>query len=120
MPDGLLVLRWSDQVGLEIIADYPKGIGSILSQATLLHIYNMNYSGKGPGVVGLTIESANFACYSSGLDSRYFIAVLLNLLENPDDFEEKLTEISKKILNNIEDNKYIEMLPSLLEEISNT
>ena len=116
--EGILVLKWTDQVGMVIKADYPKGVGSALSPATLLHIYNMHFSGKGAGVVGLTIESANFSSYSPGLECRDFVAIILNLLENPDDYEEKLIEISKKILDNLKDDKYIEMLPSLFEEFS--
>lgn len=119
MPIGLVVLHWSDREGMVIEADYPKGIGisSKLSGPTLLQIYNMHFSGKEAGVIGLTLEDVNFVSYSAGIDSRDFIALLLNLLENQEDFEEKLIDVSNKILDNLDEDKYIEMLPSLYEEL---
>ena len=42
---------------------------------------------------------------------------MLNLLENPEEYEEILEKISQIILNNLEKKKYLKMLPSLFKQI---
>jgi hypothetical protein len=41
------------------------------------------------------------------------------MLENPEDYEEGLKKISQIILENLKEEKYIDMLPSLFTQISN-
>lgn len=42
---------------------------------------------------------------------------MLNILENPEDYEAILEEVAEVILNKIETNKYLELLPSLYKRI---
>jgi len=119
MVDGIIVLQWRDRDGFIIAAEHPEGAGSKLSQKTLLQIYQMHQYGEEAGIASLTVEDVNFASYSMGPDSRYFVTIILNLLENPDDYEKSLEKISRQILTAIDDDKYKRMLPTLLEELSN-
>ena len=118
MVDGIIVLQWTDREGMVISAEYPKGVATKLSQRTLLQIYHMHQYGDEAGIASLTIDDVNFASYSLGPDSRHFVTIVLNLLENHDDYEKSLEKISRKIITTLEDDVYIKMLPTLLDELS--
>jgi hypothetical protein len=116
MPDCLIVMKYSQRKGVDIRAQYPKGKLKI-TKDTLMHIFNM-HAFEEPGIASLSIDRINISTYYAGSKTDYFIILVLNLLENPDDFEEVLTEISLKIVDNLEENKYIEMLPELFKKLS--
>ena len=116
MPDGLLVMKFDDRSGIDIKAKYPEEKVKI-SNRTLMHIFNLHEFSKQPGFASLTIENINFVTYYSGSETDYFFILLLTILENPEDYEENLEEVSKIILKSLEKNEYLEMLPSLFKKI---
>jgi len=105
MPEGLLLLKWNERSGIEIIDQYPKAIESRISSKTLLHIYNMHQYSRKKGVAWLNLESVNFISYYSGPELNYFFVLLLNMLEDPEDYEKKVEEYAKKIIQNAIHNK---------------
>ncbi|KKM24349.1 hypothetical protein LCGC14_1606010, partial [marine sediment metagenome] len=50
-------------------------------------------------------------------DTDYFLILILNTHEDPDDYEEVFEKGSKEILKNLEDNKYIKLIPTLYKQI---
>lgn len=116
MPDGLIVMKYDERSGIDIKATYPKGKVKT-SDSTLMHIFNLHEFSKEPGVASLTIEKTNFVTYYSGSETDYFFILILNILENPEDYEEILKEVSKDILQNLENNKFFGMLPILFKRI---
>ena len=118
MPDGLIVMKYDDRSGIDIKAKYPEG-KLATSDKTLMHIFNLHEFSKDPGIASLTVDNINFVTYYSGSETDYFFILILNILENPEDYEEILKEVSQVILNNLEKKKYNEMLPSLFKRILN-
>lgn len=118
MPDGLIVMKYDERSGIDIKATYPKGKVKT-SDRTLMHIFNLHEFSKEPGIASLTIEKTNFVTYYSGSETDYFFILILNILENPEDYEKILEEISQIILKNLEKNKYHKMLPSFFQQIRN-
>lgn len=116
MPDGLIVMKFDDRSGIDIKAKYPEEKVKI-SNRTLMHIFNLHEFSKQPGFASLTIENINFVTYYSGSETDLFFILMLNILENPEDYETILEEVAKIILNKIETNKYLELLPSLYKRI---
>ena len=116
MPEGLIVMKYNERKGVDIQAKYPKGELKV-SKETLMHVFNL-HGFEEPGIASLSINDVNISTYYSGKDTDYFIILVLNLLENPDDFEKGLTDISKEIIEHLENKEYIEMLPSLFKQIS--
>ncbi len=116
MPEGFIVMRYDDRSGIDIKATFPEGKLQT-SERTLMHIFNLHEFSKEPGIASLTIEKTNFVTYYSGSQTDYFFILILNILENPEDYEEILEEVSKTILKNLKKNKYYEMLPSLYNQI---
>jgi hypothetical protein len=117
MPDGLIVMKYDDRSGIDIKAKYPKGKMKA-SDKTLMHIFTLHEFIKEPGIASLTIDNINFITYYSGSGTDYFFILMLNILENPEEYEEILEKISQIILNNLEKKKYLKMLPSLFKQIT--
>ena len=117
MPEGIMVLKWNERSGVELKAQFPEGIAKKVSKETLLHLVNLHAFDEASGVVGLNSEEVNFISYYSGSLDNYFIMLVLNLLDNAEDYEEILKDTAREILNNIVNKKYKEILPDLFERV---
>ena len=117
MPKGLIVMKYNERSGIDIKASFPQEELDI-SNRTLMNIFSLHEFSKQAGIVSLAVGDINIVTYYTGVDLDYFIILILNVLENPDDYEEDLQEISQTILKNLEKDKYIKMLPSLYKQIS--
>jgi len=116
MPNGLIFMKYDERSGMEIKAKYPEKKFKITDK-TLMQILNLHEFSKQAGIVSLTLENINFVTYYSGSDTDYFFILMLNILENPEDYEEILEEVSQIILKNLEKKKYLKLLPSLFNKI---
>ena len=116
MPVGLLVMKWDDRVGTEIIAKYPEEIN--VTDRTLMQIYSSHeYSGE-PGMISLMVGPLNIVSYYAGQDKRFYVILLLNLDDDPDSYEGGLSDISRIVLQNTENKAFVPMIPSLFQRIS--
>jgi len=116
MPIGLVVMRWDERVGTEILAKYPDEI--TITDKTLMQVYSTHeYSGES-GMISLMIGSLNVASYYTGPEKGYYILMLLNLDDDPDAYEGGLADASRIILQNLEDDVFINMIPSLFKRLS--
>lgn len=116
MPVGLVVMRWNERVGTEILAKYPEEIN--ITDKTLMQVYSTHeYSGES-GMISLMVGSLNIASYYTGPDSGYYILLLLNVDDDPDAYEGGLSTVARTILKNLEDDAYKEMIPSLFQRLS--
>ncbi len=116
MPVGLVVMRWNERVGTELLNQYPEELN--ISDKTLMQVYSTHeYSGEA-GMISLMVGSLNIASYYTGPDSQYYILLLLNIDEDPDSFEGGLADASRTILQNLEDDVYKEYIPMLFRRIS--
>ncbi len=116
MPVGLVVMRWDERVGTEILAKYPEEI--TVSDKTLMQVYSTHeYSGES-GMISLMVGALNIASYYTGPDKGYYILLLLNLDDDPDAYEGGLVDVAQTILQNLEDDAYIPMIPSLFRRLS--
>jgi len=119
MPEGLIVMKYNNKSGIAIKANYPEE-SMKLQESTLMHILNIHEFSKQAGIASLTIENLNIVTYYSGSDTDYFIVLKLDSLEDPDDYEEALNEISQIILKNLDDDNFIDMLPTFFKQVSRT
>ncbi len=116
MPVGLLVMKWDERVGTEIMAKYPEELN--VTDKTMMQVYSTHeYSGEA-GMVSLMVGSLNIASYYTGPEKGYYILLLLNLDDDPDAYEGGLADVSRIILQNLEDDKYIKMIGSLYQRLS--
>ncbi|MHA2180487.1 MAG: hypothetical protein ACXAAH_03595 [Promethearchaeota archaeon] len=116
MPIGLVIMKWDDRAGTEILARYPEEI--VLTEKTLMQVYSTHeYSGES-GMISLMIGSLNIASYYTGPKKNFYILLLLNLDDDSDAFEEGLIDISRIILGNTENDAFLQMIPTLFRRLS--
>jgi len=65
----------------------------------------------------LSVKRINLITYYSGAEKGHYVILVLSILEDPDDFEEDYEEIAQIILDNLEEEKYKEMVPSLFKKL---
>ena len=116
MPVGLVVMKWDERVGTEILAKHPEEIS--VTDKTLMQVYSTHeYSGES-GMISLMVGALNIASYYTGPDKGYYILLLLNLDDDPDAYEGGLADVSRIILQNLDDDAYLQMIPSLFRRLS--
>ncbi|MHA1147337.1 MAG: hypothetical protein ACTSR8_03745 [Promethearchaeota archaeon] len=116
MPVGIVIMRWDERVGTEILAKYPDEVN--VTDKTLMQVYSTHeYSGES-GMVSLMVGSLNIASYYTGPEKGYYIILLLNLDDDPDAYEGGMADVSRIILQNLDDDKYLGMIPSLFQRLS--
>ena len=116
MPKSLIVMKYNDRSGIDIKANFPQEKLDI-TNGTLMNLFSLHEFSKQAGISSITVGDINISTYYTGVDMDYFIILVLNMLENPEDYEEGLKKVSQIILENLDEDKYIDMLPSLFEQI---
>ena len=110
-------MKWDEKIATEILTKYPDDKSFEISDKTLLHLLNLHEFSEKPGLSTLTVKRVNLITYYSGVEKGHYVILVLSILENPDDFEEKFEDIAQKILENLEDEKYKEIIPSFFKEL---
>jgi hypothetical protein len=110
-------MKYNNKSGIAIKAQFPEETMK-LEENALMHIFNIHEFSKESGIASMTVDNLNITTYYSGVDTDFFIVIKLDSLEDPDEFEESLNNISQIILDNLEEDKYVEMLPTLFKKIS--
>lgn len=116
MPNRLIIIKYDERSGIEIKAKYPEGELKTTDK-TLMHLLNLHEFTEQAGIRSLTMGDTNFVSYYSGSEIEYYFFLVLNILEDPEDYEEILEEVSKSIIDNLEDDKYVKLLPSFFKKI---
>ena len=116
MPVGLIIMKWDARSGTQNLARYPEDI-KITEQTEMQIIAAHEYSGE-VGIINLMAGAFNILSYYTGLNTAYYINLLLNFDDDPDIYESGLIDASQIILQNITDNAFIKMTPSLFQRIS--
>ena len=117
MPVGIVLMKWDERVATEILLKYPEDNSFEISEKTLLHLLNLHEFSEKPGLSSLSVKRINLITFYSGVEKGHYVILVLSMLENPEDFEEKFEEIAKEILENLEDEKYKNMIPSFFKEL---
>ncbi len=115
MPIGLIFMKWNEITGNEILTKYPEEVE--ITERNLMQIFDTHdFSGE-KGLISLMVGSLNVISWYSGPDTNYCITLLLNIDDDPDDYQDGLSEVSQIILQNLEDDVYLEIIPSLYQKI---
>ncbi len=116
MPMGLIVMRWDERIGVEILATYPED--AEIKEKTLMQIYSQHEFSGSAGMVSLTAGSTNLASYYTGPETSIYIVLVLSLDEDGEAYEEGLVEIARQVLMNTESEELEKILPSLFQRLS--
>jgi hypothetical protein len=115
-PLGLILMKWDERIGAELVAKYPEDIN--VSDKTLMQIYGAHeYSGE-KGLVSLIRGNLNVLSYYTGPESAYYIVLILGIDDDPDMYEGAMPNIAQVILQNLDDDLYQQMVPLLFQRLS--
>ena len=123
MPQGILVLRWDNEIGPVLIQCYPENLK--ITNNLLTQIYSAHrYSSLTPGFSSLTLPNNKVVSFFSGLGEKYVevenyvVALLLRRDESVGKYRNVLNKIAANILGNIENNKYKKLIPKLYQDLA--
>lgn len=116
MPIGLIVFTWDDRIGAEIKSKIPEELE--ISEQTLKQIYSSHFLEESGGFLSLIIGALNVASYYTGTGLNYFISLLLGIEEDPDNYEDAIIDATRFIINNLQNNRYESLLPSIYDRIT--
>jgi hypothetical protein len=115
-PLGLILMKWNERIGTEILAKYPEEIE--VKEKALMQIYSTHeYSGE-KGTVTLMDGASNLVSYYSGPENGFYLILVLKIDDDPDAYEGGITDILQTILQNLEDDAYLKVIPSLFRRLS--
>ncbi|MFX0133829.1 MAG: hypothetical protein ACFFDN_09300 [Candidatus Hodarchaeota archaeon] len=113
---GLIIFRWNDRIGAEIEAKIPEDLE--VDQRILKQIYSSHFLEDRAGFLSLIVGTLNVASYYTGQELSYFFSLILDIDEDPDNYEDALIDAAQLIIINLQHNKYLSILPSILDRIS--
>ncbi|MFX0073059.1 MAG: hypothetical protein ACFFAO_18430, partial [Candidatus Hermodarchaeota archaeon] len=115
MPIGLIFMQYNDLSGIEILANYPKDV--MITEKDLMQIFNTHdFSGE-KGVISIMVGVLHVISYYTGPASHYDLILLLEVDDDPDIYEEAVIYISQIILQNLNEKKYLNLIPNLFQMI---
>ena len=116
MPRGMIVFAWDARVGTEIKARYPDDLD--ITSDILMRIYSTHSFEESGGFLSMIIGSLNVASYFTGPETNYYVSLILTMDEDPDSYEDALTDAAREIMANIPNDRYLDLVPSIFSRIS--
>jgi hypothetical protein len=116
MPTGLMLMKWDERLGVSILAKHPESIE--IANKTLMQIYSTHeYSGES-GLISLNVGPMNLVSYYSGPETEIYLILALTMDEDPDVFEDGLSDATRLIIQNLDNGAYKPLIPSIFQRLS--
>jgi hypothetical protein len=115
-PIGLVLMKWNERIGTEILAKYPDE--TLISEKTCMQVYSTHeYSGE-KGTITLSVGPLNIVSYYTGPEQSYYLLLILDLEDDPDLYEGGMADVLRDLLENVEDDSYKKLMPSYFQRLS--
>ncbi|MFW9828356.1 MAG: DUF2341 domain-containing protein [Candidatus Thorarchaeota archaeon] len=115
-PLGLILMKWDERIGADLLGKYPEDVK--ISEKTLMQIYGTHEYTAEKGLITLIRENINALSYYTGPETNYYIILLLSMDDDPDIYEGEMANIASLILQNLEDDVYLQLIPSFFQRLS--
>lgn len=113
----MILMEWDDRVGANVLMKYPQD--TELSKKTLMQIYGTHEYNQEVGIISLTIGQNSITSYYSGPEYNIYIILVLLMEEEPDAYDESLTDISSVIIQNKNESaKLKKLMPQLFHRVA--
>lgn len=123
MPQGILVIKWDNEIGPINEGYYPETLK--ITNNLLTQVYGSHrYQSLKPGFASLSLKNNKVVSFFSGVGDdyisveNYVVALLLRRDEKPHKYREILKKIAAEILERIPSNDFEEILPDLYDELA--
>ena len=103
MVKGMIMARWDDRLGVVLEAKYPETVTQGFTDDDYLTIFSTHAMSERAGFLAMRIKRLNLASYYSGIpenegQDQYYVALLLDPQEDPNPFEERLSETARMLI----------------------
>ena len=116
MPRGMIIMDWDDRSGASSIASHPSELS--LDDAVFMQIYSTHeYSGT-TGMISLMSGNLNLASYYSGSEHDVYVILILGIEEDPDAYEDGLSDLMRVVIEKIDDPQLQSLLPSYYQRLA--
>jgi hypothetical protein len=116
MPTGLILMKWDERLGVSILAQHPEAIE--VTSKTLMQIYSTHeYSGES-GLISLNVGAMNLVSYYTGPEIGVYLILALTTDEDPEVFEDGLSDATRLIVQNLDNEAYKPLIPSIFQRLS--
>ncbi len=99
---------------MRVEAKYPENID--IDDVITKQIYTNHEFEEEAGFLSLSIGELNLASYYTG-DTDYYVIVLLSIDENPEEYEDILSDTVRKIMSKLRGKKYVDELPIYFKHV---
>ncbi len=123
MPLGIILLKWDNEIGTSLIAQYPKRYK--VTERLLMSIYSTHrLQSNEPSFAVTTQPNMKISSFYSGLEGENYIgipnhivALLLRKDENPLNFKDILKGAAGNILKNVENPNLVNILAETFDKM---
>ncbi|NHI91435.1 MAG: hypothetical protein EAX96_02960 [Candidatus Lokiarchaeota archaeon] len=115
MPRGMIVFAFDARVGTEIKTKFPADLD--ITSDILMRIYSTHSFEESGGFLSMIIGSLNVASYFTGPETNHYVSLILSMDEDPDTFEDALTDAAREIMANLQNDRYLDLVPSIYNRI---
>jgi len=112
----MIIMKWDERTGAVITAKYPDEL--MVTDKTLMQVYSTHEYAQEAGMISMMVGPLTIASYYTGAEHNIYVILALNADEDPDVFEEGLSDISRIIIQNIDTEAYKGILSSLFQRVS--
>ncbi len=123
MPVGILIIRWDNEIGPINEGFYPDNLK--ITNNLLTQVYSSHrYQSLKPGFASISLKNNKVVSFFSGVGDdhisveNYVVALLLRRDEKPSKYREILKTIAAEILDQIQDSKFLKLLPNLYKDLA--
>jgi hypothetical protein len=114
---GLVVMRWDERAGTEIVAKYPEEIE--IPNESLMQLYSTHEYSREVGMISMVSGMISYASYYTGIETQVYIVAVLDHNDNADLYEDGLGDIAQTIVPLIDSvSNLTSMMPSLFQRLS--
>jgi len=115
MPRGMIVFAFDARVGTEIKTKYPEDLN--ITNEVMMRIYSTHSFEESGGFLSMIIGSLNVASYYTGPETNHYISLVLSIDEDPDSFEDAMTDAAREIMTNLANDRFKDLVPSIYARI---
>ena len=113
MPIGICLWEWDSRSGAEILGTWPRDVK--LENKTLMQLYSQHLYSAKADIVSMYVGSLNVLSIWTGSIHNYFLTILLQQDEDPENFSDIIADTMYYLVPYIQKDIFKPILPSIYQ-----
>jgi len=109
----MILWKWDTRVGAEVLGVWPREVK--MGNKTLMQLYSQHLYSAKADIVSMYVGSLNVLSMWTGSIHNYFLSVLLQQDEDPENYSEIISDTLYYLIPYIESESYTAILPSIYQ-----